>query len=184
MRRSMPFTAGLLGLLLALPLAADAQGTPKIGYINSQQVIEEAPGAQEVRQELEQDLSQYRAEVQQMGEELQQMMQQFEQQRMTLSEEARQSRQEEIAQQQQEYQQRIQQLEQQAVQRQQELVQPIMDRINAVIDEIRREGDYTIIFDLAGQSILAADPGLDLTSEVIRRLRAQEQNASAGSDGE
>lgn len=183
MRRLMPYTAVIFGLLLALPVAVDAQSQPKIGYINSQRVIEEAPGAQEVRQELEQDLSQYRSQVQEMGEELQEMIRQFEQQRMTLSEQARQNREDEIAQRQQEYQQRIQQLEQQAVQRQQELVQPIMDRINAVIEEIRRDGDYTIIFDLAGQSILAADPGLDLTAEVIRRLR-QNPDAGSGSDSE
>lgn len=178
MRRLMPLVAGILALALASP--GTAQNAPKLGYINSQQIIQEAPGAQAAREELEADLSEYRSEVQQMGQELQQMIQQFEQQQSTLTAEARQSRQEEIRQQQQEYQQRIQQLEQQAAQRQQELVQPIMERINTVIEELRRDGSYTMVFDVAAQGIIAADPSLDLTPEVIRRLKEQADTASGG----
>ena len=59
-------------------------------------------------------------------------------------------------------------------QRQAELVQPVMDLINQVIDAIRSEGDYALIFDVSAGSIIAADPSLDLTEEVIRRLRAQD----------
>ncbi len=176
------FASIAVGSLLALALAApvQAQSNIKIGYINSQQIIQEAPGAQQAQQQLQQQLSEYRSEVQQMGEELQQMIEQYEQQQMTLSEQARQSREEEIRQQQQEYQDRIQQLENQAAQRQQELVAPIMERINAVIEDIRREGNYTMIFDVAAQGIIAADPGLDLTPEVIRRLKQNSQSGSGG----
>lgn len=183
MRRLMPLIAGIFALTLASPGAAQTQDPLKIGYINSQQIIQEAPGAQEAREELEADLSQYRSEVQQMGQELQEMIQQFEQQQATLTAEARQNRQDEIRQQQQEYQRRIQQLEQQAAQRQQELVQPIMQRINAVIEEIRRDGSYTMVFDVAAQGIIAADPGLDLTPEVIRRLQEQADTTSNGGAG-
>lgn len=121
-------------------------------------------------------------EVEQMGEELEEAMERFEQQQLTLSDQARQTRQEELLQQQQQYQQRLQQLEQQAAQRQQELVSPVMNRVNTVIEQIRREGSYTIIFDAAAQGIVAADPGFDLTPEVIRRLRDQEDGAGATSD--
>lgn len=177
MRRMMtPLIVGFLALLLAAPV--QAQSDIQIAYINSERIVQEAPGAQEARQQLEEDLSAYRTEVQQMGEELQQRIQQFEQQQMTLSEQARAEREEEIQQQQMEYQQRIQQLEQQAAQRQQELVQPIMNRINAVIEDIRREGGYTMIFDASTQGIIAADPGLDLTAEVIRRLNQQQDTVS------
>lgn len=179
MRRFLILAAGTL-LALALAFPARAQSGIKIGYINSQQIIQEAPGAREAQQQLEEQLSEYRTEVQTMGEELQQMIQQYEQQQMTLSEEARQSREEQIRQQQQAYQERIQQLENQAAQRQEELVAPIMERINAVIENLRREGSYTMIFDVAAQGIIAADPGLDITSEVIRRLK---ENASPGSGG-
>jgi outer membrane protein len=89
-----------------------------------------------------------------------------------LSPAAKTQRQEEIRQRQQEYQTRVEALESQAGQRQQQLVQPVMDRVNKVIEEIRAEGSYSFIFDVAGGSIIAADPRLDLTEEVLRRLRA------------
>lgn len=172
MRRLTAFAAtGLLALMVASPAAAQSL---KLGYIDSQQILQEAPGAAAAREQLQQELSQMQSEVQQMGEELQQAIEQFEQQQLTLSDQARQTRQEELLQRQQEYQQRLQQLEQQAAQRQQELVQPVMNRVNTVIEQIRREGNYTMIFDAAAQGIVAADPGFDLTPEVIRRLREQE----------
>jgi len=176
MRRSFVFAlAGLLALVVAAP--ATAQNL-KLGYIDSQQILQEAPGAAAARQQLQEELSQMQAQVQQMGEELQQAIDDFEQQQLTLSDQARQTRQEELLQRQQEYQQRLQQLEQQAAQRQQELVQPVMNRVNTVIEEIRREGSYTMIFDAAAQGIVAADPGFDLTPEVIRRLREQESSGA------
>jgi Skp family chaperone for outer membrane proteins len=55
-----------------------------------------------------------------------------------------------------------------------------MDQINTVVEALRREGSYSVIFDLAAGAILAADPGLDLTSEVIRRLQAGGAPAAPG----
>jgi len=182
MRRTTVFAlAGLLALMLGHPATGEAQSL-KIGYIDSQQILQEAPGAAAAREQLQQELSQMQTEVQQMGEQLQQAISDFEQQQLTLSDDARQARQEELIQRQQEYQQRLQELEQQAAQRQQELVQPVMNRVNAVIEEIRREGSYTMIFDAAAQGIVAADPGFDLTPEVIRRLREQDGSGAASPD--
>jgi Skp family chaperone for outer membrane proteins len=70
----------------------------------------------------------------------------------------------------QEDQQRTDQLSQVAEQRRAELIQPIMDRINVVIEAVRTEGQYHLILDLAAGSIIAADPMLDLTQQVIGRL--------------
>ncbi len=69
-----------------------------------------------------------------------------------------------------EYEQRLGEIDQQAQVRQAELIQPVMDRITTVIESIREEGGYSLIFDVAAQGIISADPSLDLTQEVIRRL--------------
>ncbi|NIQ59380.1 MAG: OmpH family outer membrane protein, partial [Gammaproteobacteria bacterium] len=62
--------------------------------------------------------------------------------------------------------------EQQAQARQQELMQPIMAKIERVLEEIREEQGYIMIFDAASSGLIAADPTLDLTSEVLQRLQA------------
>jgi outer membrane protein len=177
----MRVTKALLPLVLILLTAvgAQAQSNLKIGYIDSQAILNQDPAAREAQQQFEASLAGYQAEVQQLGEELQQLIDAYEQQQAMLSEEAKANREEEIRLKQTQYQQRISELEQQAALRQAELVEPVMERITAIIEEIRGEGSYSMIFDVAAQGIIAADPALDLTPEVVRRLQA----AGGGSGG-
>lgn len=168
MSRSV-LAGALLVAIAAIPAAA--QNTPRIAYINSQMILEQAPGAAEAAQQFDRDMARYRAEVEQLGTELEALIQQYQQQQLTLSPEAKSNREEEIRLKQTQYNQRLQELDQQAGLRQQELVQPIMDQITAVIETIRAEGNYALIFDVAAQSIVAADTTLDLTDEVVRRLQ-------------
>jgi outer membrane protein len=164
--------------VLASASAAQAQAVAlKIGYINSAAILEQAPGAKEASAAFDQYLQGSQAEVQRMSQELQTLRADYDRQQLMLSASAKTQRQDEINRKMQEYQARVEALEQQAGQRQQQLVQPVMDRVNKVIEEIRAEGSYSFIFDVAAGSIIAADPRLDLTEEVLRRLRA-----AAGSD--
>jgi len=168
-------------LLVITAASAAAQTTVKIGYIDSQQILNQDPSAQEAQQQFETDLARYRAEVDSIGQDLQGLISRYEQQQSMLSEDAKANRQEEIRLKQTQYQQRISELEQQAGMRQAELVEPVMERINAVIEDIRADGGYSMIFDVAAQGIIAADPSLDLTAEVVRRLQAGA--ATAGNPG-
>ena len=47
-----------------------------------------------------------------------------------------------------------------------------MDKINQTIEQVRAEGSWSLILDVAAGGVVAADPALDLTQEVIRRLQA------------
>ena len=62
-------------------------------------------------------------------------------------------------------------LEETAQQRQSELVGPIMNRILEVTEQIRQEGSYAMIFDASAGAMVTADPSLDLTAQVLERLR-------------
>jgi outer membrane protein len=177
MRRIFLAVSTMAALVLAAD-AAEAQ-TAKFGYINSQEILANAPGATEAQQAFEADLAGYEQEAQELQAELTRMQQELEQQRLTLSPEARQAREERIRQKAQEAQQRMQELDQMAAQRRQELVQPVMDEISDVIEAVRADGNYAFVFDVAAGAIVAADPTLDLTDEVIRRL----QSDTAGMPG-
>ena len=167
MRRT-PFAALALALALAAG-TAEAQ-TLKIGYINSQEILEKAPGAQEAQQAFERDMQGFTTEAQQLQDELTRMQQQLQQQELTLSPEAKRNRQQQIQQKAQEAQSRMAEMDQIAARRRSELVQPVMDKITAAIERLREEAGYAIILDVAAGSIIAADPALDLTAEVLRRL--------------
>ena len=170
-----------LTLLAAMALAPSLHGqTVKIGWIDSNSVLSQYAGAQEARQQMEQSLASYQAEIEQMNNDFQSAMASFQQQQATMTAEARQNRQEELQSQQRVLQQRVAELEQQASTRQAEVFQPVMTEINAVIETIRVEGNYAMILDVASQAILSADPALDLTQEVLRRL----QEAAPDTDGD
>ncbi len=170
--------AGAIALLVATgPLGAQIV---KVGYVNSQDVLAEYPAAQEARAALETVRRDSESEVQLLSSGLQAEIGQYQQQQMTLTADARQAREQELAERQQALQRRTQELTMQFEQRQAEILQPVMEEITAVIEEIRVEGGYSLILDTASQAILAADPALDLTQEVLSRLEAK-QGADGGS---
>jgi outer membrane protein len=173
MRNNSSLTT-LLGVVFLLAVSAGsvgAQSALKIGYINFAAIYEAAPGAEAAEEQFEQEMTTYRAEVQSLGEELQTMIAEYEQQQVALSDAARQDREAAIRAKDGAYRERVSQLENEAARRQQELVEPIMRRINDLIEALRAEEGYSLIFDVGpGSNIIAADPALDLTEEVIRRL--------------
>jgi outer membrane protein len=165
--------AGLI--LLSSATALEAQNV-RIGYIDSEVILQAAPGALEAQQEFDRDMTRYREEVQRLGEELEDLIESYQRQAGTLNPEARESREQEIRQMEARFQQRVEELEMEASQRQQELVEPILQQMSEAIESLRAEGGYAMIFDAAQRSIIAADPALDLTDEVIRRLQTDSDN--------
>ncbi len=158
---------------------SEPQGqTLKLAYINSQEIIAQAPGAAEAQATFDRDMARWQTEIRALNDSLQDMMSTYDQQQVMLSPDARQQRQQEIGLKQQEYQQRAADLERVAGQRQQELIQPIFESIRDVLMSIRQEEGYSMIFDAAAGALIDADTTLDITSQVIARLQAQ-----AGAEG-
>lgn len=169
MRRTPPALAALALTLIAG--AAEAQ-TLKIGYINSQEILASAPGAEAAGQQFDQEMQGYQTELTALEEEITGMQQRLQQQQLTLSPEAKANREQQLQAKVNEYQQRTTQLQEVANQRRAALIQPVMDNITTVIEAIREEGAYSLILDVAAGSIISADPALDLTQMVIQRLQA------------
>ncbi len=163
---------GLLAALGVTGIQAAAQSPLKIGYINSQVIIAEDPGATAAQEQFRREMVPFESELQALETEIAGLVSRYQAQQITLTANARRARADEISQKQQAYQERMAQIEAEAARRQQELVQPIMERINNIIQEIRSAGSYTFIFDVAGGGLIAADESFDLTSEVQERLAA------------
>lgn len=176
MRKAYSVVLGALAVAIVGVLPASAQTAPKMAFINSQRIIAEAPSAQSARQTLEREMEGYRKELNQLDEQIQKMVTDYEQKRSMLSQDARAKQEEAIMQKQREAQQRAMQLEDQAAKRQNELVEPVMRKIQDVIDAIRSEGKYAMIFDVAAGGLIAADPSLDITDQVLARLRPTATN--------
>jgi len=171
MMRLLKFALPVL-VMLSIAGPVHGQAIPKIGYVDSGRLLGESPEAQAAQNQFNQEVSQYQTEIQNMDTELQTLMTAYEQQEGALSEEARTQRQQEIIQKRNEYEQRARQLETQMSTRRAALIEPVMEKINTVLEDILKEGGYSLIFDVAAGAILAVDPSLDVTPEVLRRLGA------------
>jgi len=154
----------------------------KVGWVNTVVILREFPMAQEAQKMLEATLQGYQAEMQQLNEDMQAALQEYQQQQLTMTPENRRAKEEELTRDQTAIQQRGQELEAQANARRNEVFEPVMAAISSVIEEIRVEGSYSMILDAASQAILAADPALELTQDVLDRLQAT--SGSGGGPGQ
>lgn len=172
--RQVILLSGILAAMgpFAPEAAAQAQDPLKIGYINSQVIIAEDPDAIAAQEQFQREMVPFESELQGLETEIANLISQYQAQQITLTANARRTREDAINQRQQAYQERMAQIEAEAGRRQQELVAPIMERINNVIQDLRTEGAYTFIFDVAGGGLIAADESFDLTTEVMERLAA------------
>jgi len=172
-----------IACLGATALPAAAQNT-KIAYIDSRIIIAEAPGAKEAQESFERDMNRFRAELQVLEDSLKALVSEYEQKQVLLSPEAKRQKEEEIRRKQRQYQERATELESQAAKRQSELVEPIMARIQEVLSQIQKEGGYAMIFDAAAGALVAADTSLDITRQVIERLKATASASRSGNQQE
>ncbi|HEU5208504.1 MAG TPA: OmpH family outer membrane protein [Longimicrobiales bacterium] len=164
--------AALAFVALAGPAAAQQQPV-RVGYINTQKLLQDAPGTQDVQQRIRTELAPFEQQLRALEDSLRTLQQQFGQEPAGLSEQARTQRQQEFQTKAQGLQQRAAQVQQTAAQKQNELLAPVMQRIEEAISAVRQEGGFAMLFDAATDAIVSADTTLDMTERVLARLRQQ-----------
>lgn len=161
-----------MSLVLA-PAAAHAQA-PKIAYINSQKILAEAPGRAEAEATYNREMGTAREQLQRMDDSLKAMMASYEKEAPSMDSTRRAAREKVIRDREAEFSQKAQDLNGQMQQRQADLARPLMDQVSKVLDEVRTQGGYAMIFDVGSQAnvVVSADKSLDLTDQVLSRLKA------------
>jgi len=179
----------LFGLALFVGVGANtgyAQQPLKIGYINSNRILETYKEAVDVRKQLAELNAQWEQEARNMQKEIQQLQEQLESQSLLLSEERKAEKQQEIQSKYLEYQQFLQQKwnpqEGEAIKKEAELLQPVFDKINKAIEKIGDEEGFHYIFDVVNSNILyASDDQPDLTKQLLEELnKGLPQQTNAG----
>ncbi len=165
-------------LIVAGPAAVQAQqGTaaPKIAYINSALLLQQAPGRAEAEAQFEREVGTYRQQIQRMDDSLKTLVAAFDRDAPKMDSVAREARRRSIGQTETQYQLRARGLDSTMQTRQAQLVKPIMERVQSVIEAIRAEDGYAMIFDVGAQVsvVVSADKKLDLTDRVLARLKTQ-----------
>lgn len=175
MRSMVRATTIALGFIAVAGMAgAQGASTLKIGYVNTQALMEAAPGRADAEALLKKEGDSYQVVLQKMQDSLNAMMTKYQKDEPTLSAAAKKKAQDNMQGLETEIQGKNLQLQQQFQNRQNEVLAPIQDVVRKVLEDIRVEDGFAMILDKTpGQTpIIVADKNLDITDRVVSRLRA------------
>lgn len=177
------FRLALVALMPLALIAAPAQAQAvKLGYINSAQILSQAPGRAEAEAQFDREVVAYRAQLQRMNDSLNTMASAFDKDAPKMDSVTRERRGKAVRDREVQYQSRARVLDSTMQTRQAELVRPIMEQVQKVIEAIRAEDGYSMILDVGSQAsvVVAADKKLDLTDRVLARLKSMPAAATTG----
>lgn len=158
----------LMVLALGLGFGANAQGQ-KIGYVDSQVIIDMMPESTKIQQDLQTYYGELQAELQAMANEYQNKMRDYEANAATMSNILRQSKEKEIM----DLQGRIQEFQANAendfAAKQEELSKPMLDKIKKAIDDVVKAKGMAYVFEKT-MILSIGDSAIDITPDVKAKL--------------
>jgi outer membrane protein len=174
MRSILRATVIALVLAVMANTAKAQQAAFKIAYVNTQALMDAAPGRAAAEAILSKEGDGYRAQMQKMQDSINAMLAKYQKDEPTLSATAKDTRQAAIQSLETDAQADQLKFQQAMQQHSTEVYAPIMDVVKKVLDDIRREDGYAMILanDPQTTPIVAADKNLDITDRVVSRLKA------------
>ena len=158
----------LLVLALGIGYGANAQ-TQKIGYVDTQVIIDMMPESAKIQQDMQAYYSELQAELHAMATEYQTKMRDYEANQATMSNILRQSKEKEII----DLQGRIQDFQANAesdfAAKQEELSKPMLDKIKAAIDDVVKAKGLAYVFEKT-VVLSIGDSAIDITADVKAKL--------------
>ena len=150
--------------LAAISFSALADG--KIGFVNSQRILNDAPQAMRAKKKIEKDFEKRDQDLQRIAKQLQGMQESLEKNAVTMAESERRNKEREFNDLNRDFQRKQREFREDLSQRQNEEMAAIFERVNKVIKQIAEAEKYDIIF----QEAVYANPRIDITDKVIKAL--------------
>lgn len=154
----------------------------KMGYIDSNRLLNEYKGKDELKVKLQKQLEKWEKDAIAQKEKIQKLIKEFESQGAMLSDDAKARKQKDIEQKQMEYETFVQKIwgaEGEAKKINEEVMKPVVDKVNIILQRIGKEREYSIIFDVASTGVVYAKEGMDLTNEVVDEINKEFAPVSA-----
>lgn len=155
-----------LAALLLAGFAHTAMAEVKIGFVNSDRVMKEAPPAKKAQQKLEKEFEKRDQDLQRIAKQLQGMQEALEKNGMTMAEGDRRNKEREFNELNREFQRKQREFREDLNQRRNEELAGVLDRANKTIKQIAEAEKYDIIF----QEAVYASSRIDITDKVIKAL--------------
>ena len=155
--------------LAALVLAAFAQTAAaevKVGFVNSDRVMKEAPPAKKAQQKLEKEFEKRDQELQRIARDLKSMQEDLERNGPTMGDSDRRNKERSFNELNRDFQRKQREFREDLNQRRNEELASVLDKANRSVKEIAEQENYDIIF----QEAVYANPRIDITDKVIKTL--------------
>ncbi|MCX7170706.1 MAG: OmpH family outer membrane protein [Proteobacteria bacterium] len=147
-------------------LAGSAGAEVKIGFVNSQRILNDAPQAAKAKKKLEKEFEKRDQELLKLSKQLQTAQESLEKNSVTLPEAERRSKEREFNELNRDFLRKQREFKEDLNLRQNEEMAAIYERVNKVIKGIAETDKYDIIF----QEAVYANQRIDLTDRVIKAL--------------
>ena len=162
-------------ITLAVLFSAVALNAQKIGYVNSETILNSLPSYTAAQQQLETLAGQYKSTLDKQLAQVENLYNAYQQQKSRLSASQRSTKENEIISLERSVKQRQEQYfgENGAMaKRQAELIDPIRKQVENAIDNFAKQHGYTLILDITGApGVMYLDERADVTQQIINLLK-------------
>jgi len=163
--------AALLSIAAAMPAAAQM----KIGYLNSEAIMQQLPEAQDAQKQLDGITADWQTELTKMQSDLQHKFEEYDKKKLIMSDKRR-----------SEVEKELQDMDRKMVDyrtakfgtsgelfaKQNELMKPIQDKVFKAVKDVADEGGYDYVFDKSSTTLLMySNEKNDLTAKVLAKLQ-------------
>jgi outer membrane protein len=173
-------------LILSLFLFGVVNAQNKIGYVDSQRILQELPEYKDALKKLEDEYGKWQQEFAVMQKDFEEKRQQYESQKLLLSDEKKNQKEKEL----QDLLVKIQQYQQDKLgptgeyyQKNSELSKPIIEKIQAAINKVAINENYDFIFDASTAVLLYGKPKYDITDLILQELNKGKGKTTAPASG-
>jgi len=164
----------MFGAMIAMFMAGGVFAQLKIGYVNSDAILEQYSGTRAAEEEMRRLYARWEQEASQKEQNIRTMQENLQRQRLLLSEDRRAQIEREMQDSLTAYQRFLQEKfgqQGEAAQMNNELLRPIVEKVNNIINKIAADENYDFIFD-SKAGIVFAKKSYDLTDKVVRALNS------------
>jgi outer membrane protein len=147
-------------------ISAGVMAEGKIGFVNSQRILNDAPQAARAKKKIEKDFEKRDQELQRIAKQLQGLQETMDKNSVTMAESERRTKEREFGELNRDFQRKQREFREDLSQRQNEEMAAIFERVNKIIKQIAEAEKYDIIF----QEAVYANPRIDITDKVIKAL--------------
>lgn len=152
--------------VLLLGFSAGVLAESKIGFVNSQKILNDAPQAARAKKKIEKDFEKRDQDLQRIAKQLQGMQENLDKNAVTMGESERRTKEREFGDLNRDFQRKQREFREDLSQRQNEEMAAIFERVNKIIKQIAEAEKYDVIF----QEAVYANPRIDITDKVIKAL--------------